>query len=122
MKMMKKSVDDGIRRDNPVEKSTINKDLLRNTAKTKQVDDTFFSYEEAQRFLDGVENSDWYEFFYFALFFGLRREEALGLKWSAIDFTRKVMVINHTVTKGTKVNRVNDVKKGKQLPSVQTSG
>lgn len=110
-KVMKKAVEDGIMAVNPVEKSTINKDLLRNTAKEKQVDDKFFSYEEAQRFLDGVEDSRWYEFFYFVLFFGLRREEALGLKWGAIDFNRREMVINHTVTKGTKVNRVNAVKR-----------
>ena len=71
-KIMKRAVDEGIRPDNPVEKSTINKDLLRNTAKEKQVDDKLFSYEEAQRFLDGVEDSRWYEFFYFVLFFGLR--------------------------------------------------
>ena len=110
-KIMRKAVDDGIIAYSPVEKATINKDLLRTTAKEKQVDDKFFSYEEAQRFLDGVENNRWYEFFYFVLFFGLRREEALGLKWGAIDFNRKEMIINHTVTKGTKVNRVNAVKR-----------
>ena len=110
-KIMKNAVEDGIRADNPVEKSTINKDLLRNTAKKKRVEDKFFSYEEAQRFLDGVEDSRWYEFFYFVLFFGLRREEALGLKWGAVDFGRKILIINHTVTKGTKVNRVNAVKR-----------
>lgn len=36
----------------------------------------------------------------FALFFGLRRGEVLGLRWRSIDFQRKSMVISHTVTKG----------------------
>ena len=32
-----------------------------------------------------------------AAFYGLRRSEACGLKWSAIDFTRKTITISHTV-------------------------
>lgn len=28
---------------------------------------------------------------------GLRREEVLGLKWDAIDFTRKTITIKHTI-------------------------
>jgi len=33
-----------------------------------------------------------------AAFYGLRRSEALGLKWSAIDFDQKTITIRHTVT------------------------
>lgn len=33
-----------------------------------------------------------------AAFYGLRRAEAVGLKWSAIDFTQKTITIRHTVT------------------------
>ena len=33
---------------------------------------------------------------FFAMFFGLRRSEALGLRWSDIDFDAKVMTIRHT--------------------------
>lgn len=32
-----------------------------------------------------------------AAFLGLRREEALGLKWSAIDFKQKTITINHAI-------------------------
>ncbi len=35
---------------------------------------------------------------FMGVFYGLRREEILGLKWSAIDFQRKTIVIRHTVT------------------------
>ena len=31
-------------------------------------------------------------------FYGLRRGEVLGLKWSAIDFKNKTLIISHTVT------------------------
>jgi integrase len=33
-----------------------------------------------------------------AAFYGLRRSEAIGLKWSAIDFVKKTISIKHTVT------------------------
>ena len=33
-----------------------------------------------------------------AAFYGLRRSEAIGLKWSAIDFDQKTITIRHTVT------------------------
>lgn len=33
-----------------------------------------------------------------AAFYGLRRSEAVGLKWDAIDFTNKTITIKHTVT------------------------
>ncbi|MCD7826010.1 MAG: site-specific integrase [Clostridiaceae bacterium] len=32
------------------------------------------------------------------VYYGLRREEILGLKWSAVNYTRKVLTICHTVT------------------------
>ncbi len=32
------------------------------------------------------------------LFYGLRREEAIGLKWSNIDFENDSILIGHTVT------------------------
>ncbi len=35
----------------------------------------------------------------FAAYYGLRRSEALGIKWSAIDFQNKYIIIKHTVTK-----------------------
>lgn len=34
-------------------------------------------------------------------FYGLRRSEVVGLKWSAIDFKQKIITIRHTVTQVT---------------------
>lgn len=35
--------------------------------------------------------------------YGLRRSEILGIKWDAVDFKNKCLVIRHTVTKVTGV-------------------
>ncbi len=37
----------------------------------------------------------------FGAFYGLRRSEAIGLKWDAIDFKKKTITIRHTVTQAT---------------------
>ena len=36
-----------------------------------------------------------------AAFYGLRREEVIGLKWDAIDFKKKTITIRHTVTEAS---------------------
>ncbi|MBQ7558105.1 MAG: hypothetical protein IJT00_08575, partial [Lachnospiraceae bacterium] len=79
-------------------------------SKEKNTDEEFFSYEEAQHFLGKIKDHELYEMFYLTLVFRLRREEILGLRWSAIDFKDKTMAINHTVTRGTTVNRANTTK------------
>ena len=104
------AVKDGIIPYNPVKAVVINKNLADKYAKEKNSDEEFFSYEEAQLFLSGIRDHELYELFYLTLFFGLRREEILGLRWSAIDFRNKTMIINHTVTKGMTVNRANTTK------------
>lgn len=104
------AVEDGIIAYNPVEDAVISKSLAAKYSKEKHTDDTFFSYEEAQLFLNNIKDQHFYELFYLTLFFGLRREEILGLRWSAIDFKNKTMSINHTVTKGMTVNRTNSAK------------
>ena len=53
----------------------------------------------------------------FTAYYGLRRSEVLGLKWSSIDFERKSITINHKVTEqlvnGKYVPVVSDVMKNK---------
>ena len=73
-------------------------------------DENFFTYDEAIKFLSIIENDQCYEMFYLILYFALRREELLGLRWSSDDLNRKKMFVEHTVTKGTKVNRSNSTK------------
>ena len=46
-----------------------------------------------------------------AAFYGLRRSEVIGLKWSAIDFDRKTICINHTVVQTTLNGRTKIIQK-----------
>ena len=108
--VMEQAVSDGLIFYNPVKDVVINKTLAAKYAKDKNTDEEFFSYEEAQLFLNNVRNHELYELFYLTLFFGLRREEILGLRWSAIDFKNQTMRINHTVTKGMTITRANTTK------------
>ena len=101
---------DGLISYNPVKEIKINKNLAAEYSAPKNKEDSFFTYDEANLFLQRIQDHELYAIFYLTIFFGLRREEVLGLKWSAINFKTKTMRINHTVTKGTKVNRLNRTK------------
>ena len=108
--IMDQAVRDGLIAINPVKEATMNKTLILKHAKVKNDDDDFFSFKEAQLFLTMAESHELYELFFVTLFFGLRREEVLGLRWSCVDFDAKEFRVNHTVTKGMTVNRVNSTK------------
>ena len=108
--IMDQAVKDGLIVINPVKEATMNKTLVLKHAKVKNDDDDFFSFKEAQLFLAIAESHELYELFFVTLFFGLRREEVLGLRWSCVDFDAKEFRVNHTVTKGMTVNRVNSTK------------
>ena len=101
---------DGLITHNPVKEATVNKVLANQFAKPKDETDDFFSYQAATAFLSLAEDHPLYELFFMTLFFGMRREEVLGLRWSCIDFSEKQFSINHTVTKGTTINRLNATK------------
>lgn len=94
--------------------------------------EAFFTEDECKKFLatskkyvvekakkEMPDDTDFYfnlyAMMYFSLIFCLRREEVLGLRWSAIDFNRKTMRINHTCTKGQKINRLNRTKSDASL-------
>ncbi len=108
--VMHLAAEEGLVPYNPVKEATMNKTLIQEHSTDEDPDDNFLSYEEAHRLLIIVEDHPLYEVFYITLFFGIRREEVLGLKWSAIDFENKTIKIVHTVTRGTKVNRFNSTK------------
>lgn len=108
--VMDQAVKDGVILQNWVEDVEINRHLAAIHTKEKYSDNKFFSYDEAMLFLDKARGHELYELFYVTLFFGLRREEVLGLRWSAVNLNKKMMSINHTVTKGTTINRTNTTK------------
>lgn len=108
--MMDYAVKEGLIPHNPVKEVLINAKLAAKYRKERHEDEEFFSYEEACRFLEIVKDHPFYELFYVTLFFGLRREEVLGLRWRSINMKKKSLTVNHTVTKGTQVNRLNTTK------------
>mgnify|MGYP002240606109 CR=1 FL=1 len=68
-------------------------------------------------FLKQRKERSWSCRFFLVLFNGLRRSEAVGLKWDAIDFEENTIVIRHTVTQcnvdGKKVIVASDTTKTK---------
>ncbi|MBQ7582688.1 MAG: site-specific integrase [Lachnospiraceae bacterium] len=108
--IMQMAVTDGMIAENIVTDIELSQNLANKVAKDKNPEEEFFSFEEALRFLKCVEDHPLYELFYVALIFGMRREEVLGLKWSAVDFDNKKLFVKHTVTKGTTINRLNVTK------------
>ena len=108
--IMDQAMQDGLISHNPVKDATVNKSLAAQYANPKDETDDFFSYQEAISFLALAEDHPLYELFFMTLFFGMRREEVLGMRWSCVDFSEKQFSINHTVTKGTTINRLNATK------------
>ena len=63
-----------------------------------------YTVEEAQKILALISDTIFEIPITMMLFYGLRREEAIGLKWQNIDFDNDTFLIAHTVTE-TKVDR-----------------
>lgn len=59
----------------------------------------FMTSEEGQRVINLFKGHRLYQLVVLALYYGLRKSELLGLRWSAIDFRKNTLTINHTVVK-----------------------
>ena len=60
--------------------------------------------------LDAIKDDEVGPIVYVTLYYGLRRSEALGLRWQAVDFDADTITINHTVTGGTQIIRKDATK------------
>lgn len=58
----------------------------------------YYDSQEINRLFELVAGTDLKVPVKLAAFYGLRREEVLGLRWKAIDFEENTITINHTVT------------------------
>lgn len=65
----------------------------------------FFTKETFQRFLDAMGNHHLRDLFVFAILTGLRRGELLNLKWTDIDFERRVAQIQSSVNYRVKAGK-----------------
>jgi len=92
--LIHKSIDFAFKRDivksNPCWKVTL--------PKMERFIGSYYNIEETQKLLQEVKGSKLEFAVIMATHYGLRREEIVGLKWSAIDFQYKQIHIRHTVT------------------------
>ena len=62
----------------------------------------FLTHTEALEVIQALEDHPLQAMVIVSLYYGLRRSEALGLRWSAIDFENNTLTINHSVVAGKK--------------------
>ncbi|MCM1228180.1 MAG: site-specific integrase [Clostridium sp.] len=69
----------------------------------------FYSVEELKKLLEVSDGTDIELPVYLSVMFGLRRSEAVGLRWSAIDFENKTLTVCAKVTRGYKDGKIIDI-------------
>lgn len=83
----------------------------------------YYNSGELKLLLEKAEGDPIYMPILLAAYFGLRRSEVLGLKWSAVDFDNKTVSINHKVIENKNGLKGLDVMKTKSsyrtLPLIQ---
>lgn len=88
---LKDAVKNGVIRINPAE--------LADKPKREKPKHDFYSAAELTKLWSVMQGTPIELPVYFAIFFGLRRSEAIGVKWSAIDFENKTLTICNKVTR-----------------------
>jgi len=79
--------------------------VVRNVAgvvqppRVKRVTMNTFSMEEATRFLEAAQETDYYVYFATLLFTGLRRGELLALRWRNLDLVKATLTVVETAYK-----------------------
>lgn len=78
---------------------------------------SYYDSEEVQKLFEAAKGSNLEIPVFLGAFYGLRRSEAIGLKWDAIDFQNDTITIRHTVTScyidGKKIQEARDTTKTK---------
>lgn len=82
---------------NPAAQVTLPKREKHGTTTSKNNRQVFMTAEDAQKMLDAFRDEELGPIVFVTLYYGLRRSEALGLKWKAVDFDNDTISINHTV-------------------------
>lgn len=70
----------------------------------------FLSLAEAKAIISALHDPVYRAIFIITLYYGLRRSELLGLRWSAIDFDKNTLTISHTVVKNLTIERKDTTK------------
>ena len=83
---------------------------LPKKASKKDERQVFLTAEEAQKMLDAFQNEEVGPIVFVTLYYGLRKSEALGLRWQAVDFKNDTITINHTVVGGSHIVKKDSTK------------
>ena len=75
-----------------------------------QREKVFLDAEQANQMLQVFKGHPLQALVYVTLYYGLRRSEILGLRWSAVDFERGTLTVNHTVVKNRTIVRKDTTK------------
>ena len=70
----------------------------------------FLNSDEAKNVLSAFSKHELKTMIYITLYYGLRRSEVLGLRWSAVDFINNTLTINHTVVKNISIEYKDSTK------------
>ncbi|MCD7872701.1 MAG: site-specific integrase, partial [Clostridiales bacterium] len=81
----------------------------------------FFNLKETKMFLNAVKNEQLYPLYLFTALYGLRRSEALGIKWDSIDIEAKRLTIQHTRTRCNEIIEKDKTKTKSSLRSFPLS-
>lgn len=95
------AVKNGIIRTNPA-------DLAEKPKRDKPKHD-YYKQDELKKLLSVVKDTPIELPVFLAVVFGLRRSEALGLKWSAIDFEAMTLTVCNKITRGVVSGKVTEV-------------
>ena len=68
-----------------------------NRPRKEQFIAAYYNAEEVKQLLELVKDDEIYIPILLAAYYGLRRSEVIGLKWSAVDFTENTLTVRHTV-------------------------
>ena len=66
--------------------------LPKNTPQKVEVYDS----ETLKKVFEAIKDDRLFHLIYVTLFFGMRRSEALGIRWDAVDFENKTLTVKHT--------------------------
>ena len=85
-------------------------DKIKTAKRTKRIP-SFYTEEQLQALFAAMEGAPIEAVTHLAAVFGLRRCEALGLKWSAIDWKRKTITVKHTAVRVGSAVKLDDTVK-----------
>lgn len=82
----------------------------------------FYNKQELKELFDCIKDDPLELILHITAYYGLRRSEVLGLKWSAIDFANKIIKINHKIVdvKGKLIakNKMKNKTSNRTLPLI----